>query len=106
MVVTSSSIIVFVFDDFQTTNDRSNHAPYDDVTKRTKGESGLLFDTHMSHKHLMDSVNCTPGGEACKPTKRRGMIKASERASGTTTVPAAFLPVSHTCRSGVQCMSV
>lgn len=63
-VVTSSSIIVFVFDDLQTTSDRSNHAPYDDVTKRTKGESGLLFDTHMSHKHLMDSVNCIPGGKS------------------------------------------
>lgn len=52
--------------DFQMTKDCLKHALYHYKIKRTKGESGLFcrltFDLHVCHKHLMDSINCVPGG--------------------------------------------
>ena len=98
----------FLFIDFQMTNDFSKRALCDDLMKRTKGESELLcrlsFDLHVSHKHLMDSINCVPGGSV--RARQKAENDQSWRASGTTTLPAASLAASHTCRRGVECISV
>lgn len=80
----------FFFIDFQMTNDFSKRALCDDLMKRTKGESELLcrlsFDLHVSHKHLMDSINCVPGGSV-RAQQKGGEWSKLERASGTTALP-------------------
>lgn len=53
--------------------------------ERTKSESWLFCrlscDLHMSHKHLMDSIKCTPE-ESMQPHKRTGNDQGSRASAG------------------------
>lgn len=42
-------------------------ALHDDKTQRTKGESRLPFDLHVSHKPIMDPINLYPWWKRTKP---------------------------------------